>query len=65
MATALANSENFGQWFKELGGSLVFFDYSITQQNANHRELKFSSLKIDPELTKKKHNYKFKQNEHY
>lgn len=62
---AIANSENFGEWFKSLGGSLVFFDYAYTRAKTNFRELKFSSLKIDPEETKRKHNYKFKENEHY
>jgi hypothetical protein len=63
--TAIANSENFQAWFKSLGGSLIFFDYSLTQTNANFRPLKFSSLKINPELTKQRHNYKFKSNNNY
>lgn len=63
--TAIAHSENFHKWFKSLGGELIKHDYTVTQNHANFRELKFSSLKIDPEKTKEKHNYKFKQNEHY
>ena len=63
--TAIAHSENFHEWYKSLGGDLNKHNYTTTQEQANFRELKFSSLKIDPELTKKKHNYKFRQNEHY
>lgn len=59
--TAIQHSANFFNWFSKAGGNFQNFDYQRTIEHANFRPLLFSSLKINPERTKRLYNYKFKK----
>lgn len=61
--TAIQYSTDFSNWFTKIGGDLKDFDFKSTASKANFRPLLFSSLKIDPERTKRLYNHKFKHNE--
>ena len=58
--TAIQHSTNFFNWFSKVGGNIQTFDFQKTAEQANYRRLLFSSLKINPERTKKMFNHKFK-----
>lgn len=60
--TVEAKNEHFYEWFKEAGGNMITQNPEKLNKNLHAIPLQqASTLKIDPELTKQKHNYKFKE----
>lgn len=58
-------TDQFYNWFKKFGGDLASLDQEKVNKTILFVPLHYSSsLKIDPQKTKEKHNYKFKVN-HY
>ncbi|MFH6944599.1 hypothetical protein [Flavobacterium sp. FlaQc-50] len=65
-AKALAKTDDFYNWFKEMGGNMITKEPEKLNENLHKVPLQVgSTLKANAQRIKEMYNHKFKQNGHY